>query len=165
MRLRLLPHFTFNVGEKRIPESCHPNWLPLSRPTCGWGMWQAATAGPERFVMGAFCQEVPVGFIISVATKDKHIDAQDGHLWGIYIRASEQNQGIGRKLVEMAHADWVSKGGHSMTVGVLAANVPAIRFYERLGATLVKRGIYDWGGFKIPDCIYIWQNLAKIAKI
>lgn len=128
------------------------------------GMWQAATADSERFVMGAFSEAVPVGFIISGATKEKYIDAQDGHLWGLYICASEQNQGIGRKLVEMAHGHWVSQGGHSMTVGVLAANVPALRFYERLGETLFKHGTYDWNGFALPDCTYIWQNLAKLAK-
>ena len=52
-----------------------------------------------------------------------------------------------------------------MTIGVLAENKPARAFYERLGAELVRFSTYNWGGFDLPDCLYVWNDLPKIGKI
>ena len=52
-----------------------------------------------------------------------------------------------------------------MTIGVLAENKRARAFYERLGAKLLKYKTYNWSGFDLPDCLYIWDDLAKIAKV
>jgi hypothetical protein len=63
----------------------------------------------------------------------------------------------------LAAQDWLAKGGHSLTVGVLAANAPARGFYESLGARHVKDGTYRWGGFDLPDVIYVFDGLAALA--
>jgi len=120
-------------------------------------MWQAVIANAERFVLGAYVEGLPVGFVISGTTPEKHIENQDGHLWAIYILGAHKGKGIGRELVRLAHADWAGRGGKTMTVGVLAKNKAARDFYEKLGARLVREGIYEWGGNKLPDCIYIWN--------
>ena len=52
-----------------------------------------------------------------------------------------------------------------MTIGVLAQNLPARAFYESLGAKLLKHSTYKWDGFELPDCLYILEDLAKIAKV
>ena len=127
--------------------------------------WLSILGSDERFVLGAYADRVPVGFIISGPSEEKYIPNQDGHLSGLYIAASQHRQGIGRSLLAQGMADWLKHGGATMTVGVLAHNLPARAFYEALGASLVKMGTHDWDGHALPDCLYIWHNLAKIAKV
>ena len=109
-------------------------------------MWQAALVNRERFVMGAYVSGQPCGFVMSGPSDEKHIPDQDGHLWALYIAAPQHKMGIGRQLVYVAAQHWLSRGGHSMTIGVLAENRPARAFYERLGAELVSFSTYNWGG-------------------
>ena len=128
-------------------------------------MWQAALMNPERFVMGAHADGQPCGFVMSGPSDEKYITDQDGHLWALYIAASQHKMGIGRQLVYGATQHWLARGGHSMTIGVLAENRPARAFYEHLGAELVRFSTYNWGEFELPDCLYIWKDLAKIGRI
>ena len=128
-------------------------------------MWQAALANPERFIFGAYVDGEPAGFVMSGPSHEKYIAEQDGHLWALYIAASQHRRGIGRALVCAATQHWSAQGGKTMTIGVLAENKPARAFYERLGAKLLKYGTYNWSGFDLPDCLYIWDDLAKIAKV
>ena len=127
-------------------------------------MWQAALINPERFILGAYVDGEPVGFVMSGAPSEKYIDDQDGHLWALYIAASQHRKGIGRALTFAAMQHWIEQGGKTMTVGVLAENKSARAFYESMGAKLLKYGTYNWSGFDLPDCLYIF-DLAKIAKV
>ena len=128
-------------------------------------MWQSALLNPQRFVLGAYAGAMPVGFVIVGPTDEKFIAAQDGHLWALYIAASQHRRGIGSQLIHAATQHWLAQGGKTMTIGVLAENRPARAFYENLGAKLLKYCTYNWGGFDLPDCLYIWDDLAKIAKV
>ncbi len=128
-------------------------------------MWQAALANPQRFILGAYAHGKPVGFVMSGATEEKFIAEQDGHLWALYIAAAQHRQGVGRALAHAAAQHWLSHGGKTMTIGVLAENNLARAFYEKLGAKLLKYGTYNWDGFDLPDCLYIFDDLAKIAKV
>jgi ribosomal protein S18 acetylase RimI-like enzyme len=126
-------------------------------------MWQAVIPQPERFVLAAYDEAKPVGFVISGSTDEKHIENQDGHLWAIYIASQYHRKGIGRALIAVAAADWRAKGGRSMTLGVLAENASARLFYEKLGARFVKSSTYDWDGFKLADAIYVFEDLSSLT--
>ena len=128
-------------------------------------MWQTVLNKDERFVMGAYADGAPVGFIISGPTDLKNIPEQDGHLWALYIAASQHRRGIGRSLAFAATQHWYAQGGSTMTIGVLAENKPARAFYEQLGAEFLRFGTYKWGEFELSDCLYIWRYLTKIAKV
>ena len=128
-------------------------------------MWQAVLANPQRFVLGAYAEGNPAGFIISGATEDKHIENQDGDIASLYIAASQHRKGIGRTLIGRAATDWLAQGGTSLTIGVLTENYSARRFYEEVGAKLVRQCTYNWGGFELHDCIYLLTDLAKFAKV
>ena len=128
-------------------------------------MWQASLVNPERFILGAYADGIPVGFVMSGPSDEKHIPEQDGHLWALYIAAAQHRKGIGRALANAAVQHWLDQGGSTMTIGVLAENKRARAFYERLGAKLLKYNTYNWSGFDLPDCLYIWDDLAKIAKV
>lgn len=125
-------------------------------------MWQSVIPNADRFVLAAYADGKPVGFVISGSSDEKHIENQDGHLWGLYIAADYGRRGIGRQLIARAAADWLSRGGNSMTIGVLAENIRARSFYEALGARLVKLGTYEWDGYPLADTVYIFDNLPAL---
>ena len=125
-------------------------------------MWQAVITHSERFVLAAYDQAKPIGFVISGATDEKHIANQDGHLWAIYIANQYHRKGIGRELIAAAASDWIAKGGKSITLGVLAENASARLFYEKLGARLVNTSTYDWDGYKLADAIYVFEDLNSL---
>jgi ribosomal protein S18 acetylase RimI-like enzyme len=125
-------------------------------------MWQAVIPNAERFVLAAFDECKPAGFVISGPTEEQHTENQDGHLWAIYIAADYNRKGIGRELIGHAAADWYSKGGRTMTIGVLAENKNARVFYEKLGARFVKSGSYDWDGHQLADAIYVFEDLPSL---
>jgi ribosomal protein S18 acetylase RimI-like enzyme len=126
-------------------------------------MWQAVIPHTERFVLAAFNKSKPAGFVISGPTEEQHIEHQNGHLWAIYIAAKYNRKGIGRELIKRAANDWLSKGGRTMTIGVLAENTNARAFYEKLGARFVKTSTYDWDGHQLPDCIYMFEDLPALT--
>ena len=126
-------------------------------------MWRSAIPNFQKFVLGAFDRDIPVGFVISGFTNEKYIEDQDGNLETIYIAASHYRKGIGRELICRAAQDWLKNGGKSMTVGVLAENIRARSFYESLGAKLVRLTTYNWDGHELPDAIYVFENLAALT--
>jgi ribosomal protein S18 acetylase RimI-like enzyme len=126
-------------------------------------LWLSVIPNVDRFVLAAYADGMAVGFVISGGSDEKHIENQDGHLWGLYISADYGRRGIGRKLIASAAKDWLAKGGTSMTIGVLAENIRARRFYEALGAKLVKFGTYEWDGYALPDTVYVFENLPALT--
>lgn len=125
-------------------------------------MWQAVIPNADRFVLAAYEDDRAVGFVISGDTDEKHIENQDGHLWGLYIAADYGRRGIGRQLIARAAADWLARGGTSITIGVLAENIRARGFYEALGAKLVRLSTYEWDGYPLDDTIYVFEDLAAL---
>ncbi len=125
-------------------------------------LWRKVIPDETRFVLGAFDQSHPVGFVISGASNEKYIEDQDGNLDTIYIAASHYRMGIGRELLRRAAEDWLQRGGKTMTVGVLAENIRARSFYESQGARLVKLTTYLWDGHELPDAIYVFEDLKRL---
>jgi GNAT superfamily N-acetyltransferase len=57
-------------------------------------------------------------------------------LWDLRVRATERSQGVGSRLFEAA-ADWArTRGCRELRVETQNINVPACRFYARMGCTL-----------------------------
>jgi ribosomal protein S18 acetylase RimI-like enzyme len=125
-------------------------------------LWQKVIPDEARFVLGAFDQAEPVGFVISGPSAENYIEDQDGNLDTIYIAASHYRRGIGRELLARAAEDWLQRGGKTMTVGVLAQNIRARSFYESQGARLAKLTIYNWDGHELPDAIYVFEDLLSL---
>ena len=125
-------------------------------------MWHAVIPNPDRFVLAAYDEAKPVGFIISGSTDEKYIENQDGHLWAIYIERQYHRKGIGRKLIAAAATDWLAKGGNTITLGVLAENTSARMFYEKLGARFVRTSTYNWDDHKLADAIYAFEDLFSL---
>ena len=125
-------------------------------------LWRSVIPNETRFVLAAFDQSQPVGFVISGPGTENYIEDQDGNLDTIYIAASHYRKGIGRELLARAAEDWLQRGGKTMTVGVLAENMRARSFYESQGARLAKLTTYVWDGHDLPDAIYVFEDLKRL---
>jgi ribosomal protein S18 acetylase RimI-like enzyme len=125
--------------------------------------WQEHVQMHERFILGAYNVEQPVAFVNSGSPVEKIHDEMDGHIAALYVAQSHYRQGLGRKLMALAASDWLAKGGHSITLGVLADNTRARTFYEAVGGRFVKTGTYDWHGHELEDAIYVFEDLRRLA--
>jgi ribosomal protein S18 acetylase RimI-like enzyme len=108
---------------------------------------------------------VIAGFVNLGAPSEILFPGMDGHIAALYILQAFQRQGLGRRLLGAAAGEWLSRGGISMALGVLAENHQARKFYESLGAKLVHTGTYEWEGHPLDDAIYVFENLAELAAI
>jgi ribosomal protein S18 acetylase RimI-like enzyme len=125
--------------------------------------WQEHLQKEKRLVIAAYDDEQPIAFVNSVSPVEKIDDEMDGHIAALYVAQSYYRQGLGRKLMALAAADWLVKGGHSITLGVLSANQRARAFYEAMGGRMVKTGTYDWHGHQLEDAIYVFEDLPRLA--
>lgn len=126
-------------------------------------LWTAALADDSRVAIGAYDAGTPVGFIMAGPPLESLFEGMDGQIPAFYIRASHHRRGIGRRLLGRAAAGWLSRGGRSLALGVLAENAPAIAFYEALGARRVKDDVYVWDGHALDERIYVFENLGQLA--
>jgi ribosomal protein S18 acetylase RimI-like enzyme len=126
--------------------------------------WKRTLSDSTRIVFAASTESnVLAGFIVAGRPKEVLFDGMDGHIAALYILASFHRQGLGRRFLGAAAKEWVARGGNSLALGVLAENRPARRFYESLGAKLVRTGTYEWDGHPLPDAIYVFENLAELS--
>ena len=125
-------------------------------------MWQNNLANSDRIVIGAYDGDVPVGFVIGGRPLEELFAGSDGQIEGLYVAASHYRLGIGRRLLIKAAQEWLKLDGRSLTLGVLADNKRARQFYEAMGGRLVKETVYNWGGFELPDCIYVFERLKTL---
>ena len=126
-------------------------------------IWQEALADPSRAVFAAYDGDTAVGFIIVGKSKEPNFDGEDGHIAAIYLRATHHRRGMGSRLIAMAARQWIDQGGHSLSLSVLTENISARRFYEALGARLVKLGTYQWDEFELPNAIYVFEDLSSLV--
>jgi ribosomal protein S18 acetylase RimI-like enzyme len=139
--------------------------LDAAQPRDRYEMWHNIVVNPRRIVIGTWVEGVPAGFVVAGEPHQRILENEDGQLAALYILKRYHRMGIGSALVQQAAAQWRAMDGTSMSIGVLAANMNARAFYESLGAKLVRTGTYNWSGHEMPDCIYIWRDLAKIGKV
>ena len=81
-------------------------------------------------VMGAFCDELigTAGFSIQQGQERAH----KGRMWGVYVRSSSRNLGVGRLLVS-AILNVAREYVEVIQLSVVRENGPAGRLYESLG--------------------------------
>ncbi len=125
-------------------------------------IWRESLADKTRVAFAAYVDEVAIGFVVAGKSKELNFDDEDGHIMMLYLRDNYYRQGIGRKLMQLAAQHWLLQGGHSLSLSVLTENIRARRFYETLGARLVKLGTYKWDEHEMPNAIYVFENLPAL---
>ncbi|MEM7113994.1 MAG: GNAT family N-acetyltransferase [Chloroflexota bacterium] len=75
----------------------------------------------------------------------------------LYVRQEQQRVGNGRLLLQTTF-DHLQRGRiETVHIGVLAANTPARRFYERMGGVLIGERSFDEEGTPLPEAVYGWR--------
>jgi ribosomal protein S18 acetylase RimI-like enzyme len=88
-----------------------------------------------------------------------------GALYALYVLPSRQRQGCGRRLVQAVARRLVASGMRSVLVWVLAANIPARRFYEALGGAVVREQPIEIGGATLTEVAYGWPDGRRPTTI
>ncbi|MBI2718260.1 MAG: GNAT family N-acetyltransferase [Rhizobiales bacterium] len=127
--------------------------------------WQRSLADPQRVVIAAYDGPEPVGFIIAGPSPETFLEAADGQVAALYVLASHQRRGLGRRLLASAAQGWLAQGGTMLALGVLADNHRARAFYQAMGGRIVRTGTYSWEGHELADAIYVFDNLAELARL
>lgn len=112
----------------------------LRSPLGSWNvrsdLYRQLLAEPDAFVLIAEAAAVPIGYALvhmrgpeeTWATGDRVAELET-----LAVLPERRGAGIGTALVEAAFAELRRLGVGHLSVGVIAANSEAIRFYERLG--------------------------------
>ncbi len=75
----------------------------------------------------------------------------------LYVVPDRQRAGIGARLLTRL-ADAVTGVCTTIELGVLEANAPARRFYERLGGAIAGRSTTPEGDTELPTVVYRWER-------
>jgi ribosomal protein S18 acetylase RimI-like enzyme len=138
-----------------IPDHVIDAWADIERRTDGWR--RIINERPETLWLATRDGEV-VGFADGGVAREPN-DGVAGQLFGIYLLASAQRNGIGRELVSHVFSDLRRCGFAGARVEVLKGNLPAIRFYEGLGAHYVREAPFEMMGESMTELVYVWDEL------
>ena len=125
--------------------------------------WQGYLAVPSPTWL-ARVEGEEAGFIRAGRLAAQLAEGADGHIYALYVLQRFHRLGIGRGLVGRVASQWRETGGQALSVAVLTANRPARSSYEALGARLVRDDSYAWDGHILPESIYLFENLAELAR-
>jgi diamine N-acetyltransferase len=87
---------------------------------------------PTHWMRAIYADAEPAGFLLT------YEDPSQGEyaVWRFMVAGSYQRRGVGRRAMELLLARWRREGVAVARLGVIPANVGAIRFYESLGFRL-----------------------------
>lgn len=126
--------------------------------------WRGHLEGDGGAIFLAEAEGAAAGFIHAGRLAEPLVEGIEGHIFALYVLARHHRRGIGRRLIGLAAAQLLGQGGRALSVGVLTANAPARAFYEVLGARFVRDETYHWHGHDLPESIYLFENLAELAR-
>lgn len=100
------------------------------------------------------------GFGMASTQRDAFL-GRSGEIWSLYVLTRAHRRGFGRGLFA-AMAAYLHRVGHDgFTLWVLAANRPAVAFYEAMGGTPVaQRRAPMSGGTMAVQTAYAWDGPA-----
>ena len=121
-----------------------------------------ATAGPDETVL--------VGALEGRIAGLGHCGPQrtptllfPGEFFCVYVAPEAQQQGVGTALIIAMARFLVSRGMAGASLWVARDNLPARRFYDRLGGTIWAQKEEALPDFVLPEVAYVWRDLASIS--
>ncbi len=101
-----------------------------------------------------------VGFISGGPERSGH-PLYKSELYAIYLLASYQGQGIGRRLTGALAERLLTRGFITLLLWVLQGN-PAVRFYEALGGIRVGEKLIEIGDTTLTEWAYGYDDLRRL---
>jgi GNAT superfamily N-acetyltransferase len=108
--------------------------------------------------------DVPVGVIMAGPPREGVTLPHCAEVYVLYVRGAFQGRGLGRRLLHAVAERVDEQGWRALTVGCLAANLPARGFYEALGAHLIGERVYEQSAFSAAELVYGWRDLAALIE-
>lgn len=106
--------------------------------------------------------DAPVGLAMGGPAQG-NAESERGAVYALYVGASQQGQGLGRRLVQAVAAELHRRGFSALEIGCLAANAPARGFYESLGGRVAAERLFDEDGVLLPEIVYEWPDIAALV--
>lgn len=126
-------------------------------------LWRDRLNGgaPDRqLVLKALSEDALIGFVCVLADNDPLYGPR---LDNLHVKPTRKRGGIGSRLFRAAY-DWVGRDvpGRPMHLWVIEGNVPARRFYDRLGGVLSERRMLEVvPGILVPELRYVWPPASE----
>lgn len=116
---------------------------------------QLERPAPPFEVLLAELDGEPVGFALFFSTYSTFHTAECLHLEDLFVSPNARGAGVGRRLLAAVARVADDRGCPRLQWNVLDWNEPAIRFYERLGATVLP----DWRTVRVDGAV-----LSSLAR-
>jgi len=95
-----------------------------------------------------------LGFTWNEMTDNEDADCE---IIAIYIRYSKRKGGVGRNLFRDSVDLFRAAGKKQMIIWCLRENAEARKFYEKMGGTVYKTGMHQWGNREYDMISYLYQ--------
>jgi L-amino acid N-acyltransferase YncA len=126
--------------------------------------WHATVSNPDtpnRVFVAQDAGGALVGFAAGGPAREER-PPYGGELYAIYLLATQQRRGLGRRLTLAVARQLLAAGHSAMLVWVLAGN-PSRGFYAALGGQLVGSKVVEIGGVELEEVAYGWTDLAGLT--
>ena len=97
------------------------------------------------------------GTVVGLAACTAKPDLRTVSVGSLYVLVSHQRMHIGRDLLDRVLAEYAELGARAVHIAVLAANLPARRFYEAMGGQFGEEREFDEDGEMLPEVVYVWD--------
>jgi ribosomal protein S18 acetylase RimI-like enzyme len=129
-------------------------------------LWERVLAEAARDVFVAVDGATIVGFVCGGAMPDSirgraPIPDHDAYVDALYVVAAQHRRGVGRALLGTLARRLCGRGFHSLALHVAAQN-PARRFYERLGARFLYAEAVCADADEGVQAAYGWTDIARV---
>jgi len=118
--------------------------------------WSRLRESPADVLLVAESAGQIVGFIYVLGQTPPYVD-------NLHVDPLRKRQGIGEQLMRAAARELMSSGRNSMWLTVITTNLPALRFYEGLGAERGPTKSEMLFGNPVESYPMIWSDLTALA--
>lgn len=113
--------------------------------------WARRLGRQDVIILIARRGDVPIGYVSAIRRLHLWSDRDVLALDDLYVREQERDSGVGQALIQTLASTYAGPEQLTVTWGVEPTNTGAIRFYQRLGATVRHKVAVTWlpGAYKI----------------
>ncbi len=144
---------------KRVEE-----WTP-DVSARGWAQVMAerdAGNAPRDVLLVAEDADGVVVAVVSGCGADEDPSGSIAEIGALYVSPDHHGQGTGGALLRAAASGLVKLGFSALHLGVLAANLPARRFYEAMGGHEIGQRTFNEEGYLLPVTLYGWSDINTL---
>jgi ribosomal protein S18 acetylase RimI-like enzyme len=130
-------------------------------------MWRGVLAKPDpqaKLVVTVDPDGEIVGFVRGGPIRNKGADAlaTDAEIFAIYLLDRAKRQGLGRRMMAEVFDHLATQGFRSVGLWVLKENMPARRFYEKLGGQAGPEQSFDVRGQMLTEVAYRFEPIPRV---